>query len=138
MAPGPIVIVVDTSVWAAFFNGAECAEVELLDGLLSEEQSPIGILPIILTEVLQGFRSDTGFRKASVQLRRLVVVEPSLDTHERAATLFRSLRRKGITVRGAIDVLIAQTCIEAGASLLTLDRDFENIARHSALGLVET
>jgi len=131
------VIVVGTSVWAAFFNGVECAEVELLDSLLSAEQSPIGILPIILTEVLQGLRSDAGFRKASAQLRRLVVIEPSLDAHERAAALFRSSRRKGITVRGAIDVLIAQTCIEAGAELLTLDRDFSKIASHSSLRLVE-
>lgn len=131
-------IVVDTSVWAAYFNGADCTEVELLDDLLAGERAPIGILPIILTEVLQGFRTDGAFRKAAAQLRRLVVLEPSLDTHERSTALFRSLRKKGITVRGAIDALIAQTCIEAGAELLTLDRDFGHIARHSSLRLVKS
>jgi len=41
-------------------------------------------------------------------------------------------------VRGVTDCLIAQGCVEYGASLLTLDRDFKTIARHSSLKLIET
>jgi hypothetical protein len=126
-------ILVDTSVWAAYFNGAPGPEVDHLEGLLAAEDKPIAILPIILTEVLQGFRTDSGFRQAAAVLRGLVVLEPTLGTHERAAGLFRALRKKGVTVRGAVDALIAQTCIETGVGLLSLDKDFVRIARHTAL-----
>jgi predicted nucleic acid-binding protein len=34
-----------------------------------------------------------------------------------------------------VDCLIAQTCIEYGAMLLTLDHDFRMIARHEPLTL---
>ena len=47
--------------------------------------------------------------------------------------LFRSLRRTGITVRGAIDCIIAQTCLDLEAELLSPDADFEHIARHTSL-----
>jgi hypothetical protein len=49
--------------------------------------------------------------------------------------LFRRLRRRGITVRGAVDCIVAQTCIAANAELLTGDRDFAAIARHAPLRL---
>ena len=35
-----------------------------------------------------------------------------------------------------IDCIVAQACLDSGASLLTRDRDFEVIARHSRLRLV--
>lgn len=130
-------ILVDTSVWAAFFNDENLPQVNVLDELLASEQQDLIIIPIIFTEVLQGFRSDAGFNKAKRLLRSLVLVEPSLDIHEKAAMLFRRLRRSGVTVRGAIDCLIAQVCLESGCNLLTLDRDFQHIARHTKLKLIK-
>ena len=48
-------IVVDTTVWADWFNGAPSAEVDRLDQALADEEA--GLTPLILTEVLQGFRA---------------------------------------------------------------------------------
>jgi predicted nucleic acid-binding protein len=45
------------------------------------------------------------------------------------------LRRRGITVRGIIDCIIAETCLELEAQLLSPDADFERIARHTSLQL---
>ena len=42
----------------------------------------------------------------------------------RAAAHYRSLRAMGITVRSAIDVLVAAFCIERGYALLHRERDF--------------
>ena len=53
----------------------------------------------------------------------------------RAARLFRSLRKKGVTVRGAVDCVIAQTCLDTEAELLSPDSDFRQIARHTSLRL---
>ena len=128
-------ILVDTSVWAAYFNGREISQVHLLDRLLSDEKEQILVIPIVLTEVLQGFRSDAGFREAKDPMVHLSILEPPLQTHIDAARLFRRLRRKGVTVRGAVDCLIAQVCIDTKSELLTTDRDFDHIARHTPLVL---
>ena len=127
-------IIVDSNTWADFFNGAPDPHVRRLDNALKEEED-LAVIPIIITEVLQGFRTDSGFRRARQVLLALPVIEPTVDCHVRAAQLFRLLRRKGITVRGAVDCIIAQTCLDAGAELLSPDVDFERIARHTRLRL---
>jgi hypothetical protein len=126
-------IVVDTTVWADWFNGAQTPEVDRLDQALSAHEA--GLTRLILTEVLQGFRADADFERARAWLVRLPVLELDIDGHVAAALLFRRLRRKGITVRGAVDCIVAQTCIVADAELLTGDRDFEAIAHHAPLRL---
>jgi predicted nucleic acid-binding protein len=44
--------------------------------------------------------------------------------------------RRGITIRGAIDVIIATWCIENGAGLLHNDRDFDPIERELGLSVL--
>jgi len=127
-------IIVDTNTWADFFNGLEAPHAERLDAALRDEED-VSVIPIIVTEVLQGFRSDTGFRSARRLLVSLPIIHPTIECHVRAARLFRTLRRKGITVRGAVDCVIAQTCLDTGAELLSPDADFRNIARHTSLRL---
>lgn len=127
-------MVVDSNAWADFFNGATTPHVERLDVALRDEED-LAILPIIVTEVLQGFRTDSGFRSARRVLISLPVIQPDVGVHVRAAGLFRSLRRQGVTVRGAVDCIIAQTCLEIGAELLSPDTDFEQIARRTPLRL---
>lgn len=63
------------------------------------------------------------------------MIHPTLDSYVRAARVSRRLRRKGVTVRGAVDCVIAQTCIDLGAALLSPDADFAQIARHAPLRL---
>jgi len=127
-------IIVDSNAWADYFNGASNRHVKRLDDILREE-ADVAVLPIVLTEVLQGFRTDSGFRRARRVLEALPMIRPSIDCHVRAAWLFRSLRRKGVTVRGAIDCIIAQTCLDLDAELLSPDVDFRHIARHTSLSL---
>lgn len=127
-------IVVDSNAWGDFFNGTETPHVTRLDTALRREED-LAILPIIVSEVLQGFRTDAGFDKAEGILRSLPVIRSSLDCHVRAAVLFRTLRRRGVTGRGAVYCVIAQTCIEHQATLLSPDRDFAHIAQHTPLHL---
>ena len=127
-------IVVDSNVWADYFNGSASPYVKRLDnGLVAEED--IAILPIIVTEVLQGFRTSAGFRRAHDVLTQLPVIHPDLACHVEAALLFRKLRGDGITVRGSIDCVIAQFCVRSGSTLLSPDADFRLIARHTELEL---
>jgi predicted nucleic acid-binding protein len=128
------VIVVDSNTWADFFNGLETPYVHRLDlGLGNEED--LAVVPIVISEVLQGFRTDTGFERARRVLVSLPLIHPTIECHVRAAQLSRSLRRKGVTVRGAVDCVIAQTCLDADTELLSPDSDFEHIADHTPLRL---
>lgn len=127
-------IVVDSNAWADFFNGAQTPHTDRLATIL-EEREDVAVLPIIVTEVLQGFRTDGGFESARRVLVALPSIQPTMASHVRAARLFRSLRRKRVTVRGAVDCIIAQTCLDTASELLSPDADFAHIARHSSLRL---
>ena len=127
-------ILVDTSVWAAFFNGGADPHAERLARALSEEEDLV-TTPLVVTETLQGFRTDRGFARARDLLVRLPSLVLDVDGHVEAAKLFRSLRGKGVTVRGAVDCIIAQTAMAFGAELLSRDRDFGHVARHYPLRL---
>lgn len=129
-------IVVDTSAWADWFNGRDTRQAARLDEALRRES--VGVMGIIVTETLQGFRTDTGFETARRILTALPMLELDTDGHVEAASLFRRLRRRGVTVHGVTDCLIAQSCMAADAELLSADRDFVMIARYTALRLCAT
>jgi predicted nucleic acid-binding protein len=125
-------ILVDSSVWIGFFNGALTRQTDKLDGLLGTEDLAIGDL--VLMEVLQGFRSDRDFTKAQKLLTSLTVVElGGQDIAIQAARNFRALRALGATVRKTIDTMIATWCIENGCELLHDDRDFDPFVRDLGL-----
>ncbi|MFM7675055.1 MAG: PIN domain nuclease [Synechococcus sp.] len=125
-------IVVDSSVWIDFFNGASTPEVERLDGLLGV--TPLAIGDLILVEVMQGFRSERDVATAR-QLFRSLALLPMLGGSNawKAAENYRTLRRQGITVRKTIDGIIATACIEANLPLLFSDRDFQPYVDHLGL-----
>lgn len=126
-------IVVDTSVWIDFFNGQPTAEADALSELLGER--PIVVGDLTMTEVLSGFRQDADFRKArslleSCEFRPMVGNQIAIE----AAGNYRQLRKRGITVRKTIDILIGTFCIVNRLPLLHADRDFDALEEH--LGLV--
>ncbi len=126
-------ILVDSSVWVDYFNGVRSRETDLLDSTLGIE--PVAIGDLILTEVLQGFRSDSDYQTAKSLLLGLTVFDLlGQDLAIRAADNYRALRRRGVTVRKTVDCIIATFCIERGLPLLYTDRDFEPFAK--SLGLV--
>jgi len=126
------VIFVDSDVWINYFNDTLCPEVEKLDSSLGV--IPVAIGDLILTEVLQGFKHDKDFKTAKELLTSLIILN-ILDTSLafKSADNFRFLRKKGITVRKTIDVIIATFCIENDIPLLSLDKDFQPFYDHLGL-----
>jgi predicted nucleic acid-binding protein len=126
------VILVDSSVWIDFFRGTDTPQVNRLDMLFAEERIAVGDL--IMTEVLQGFRSERDFNQARKTLDTFEFVElGGIDIAVQAAKNFRALQSLGFTVRRTIDTIIATKCIEAGYTLLHADRDFEPFRAHLGL-----
>lgn len=125
-------ILVDTSVWIDYFNGRVSAETERLDTLLGHE--PLGIGDLILTEILQGFRSDSDYKQAKELLTSLTVFDMlGMEKAIACADHYRTLRKTGITVRKTADVIIATFCIVENHALLFSDRDFLPFVEHLGL-----
>ena len=128
-------ILVDSSVWIDYFNGVASRQADLLDDLLGRELLLTG--DIILAEVLRGFDSQADYRRAKRLLASLSYADMlGREVAERSASYYRQLRRRGITVRKAIDALIATFCIVNSHSLLHADRDFDPFERHFGLMVV--
>jgi predicted nucleic acid-binding protein len=125
-------ILVDSSVWIAYFNGVESPATDCLHGLLGSE--PVALGDIILLEVLQGFRHERDYRRAR-QLLTALDVHPMLGERLalKCAANDRKLRKLGITVRKSVDTIIATFCIENHAVLLHQDRDFVPFSEHLGL-----
>jgi predicted nucleic acid-binding protein len=124
------VVLVDTSVWIEVFR--KPAGLRLDD--VVEFDEVVTCLPVV-QEVLQGFTTDSAFRAAREAMLAFPSVESPLG--ERvfldAVDLYRRARRAGITVRSAVDCVIAACAIRHGLTVLHNDRDYAAIARISEL-----
>ncbi len=127
-------IVVDSSVWIDFLNGRNATHVRRLREVFGTDEIIVGDL--MLCEVLQGLDSEGAAREVESLLRRFEIVSMAGDAIAVvAARHFRSLRRRGITIRKTIDMLIGTWCIENRRPLLHNDSDFQPMATY--LGLVQ-
>ena len=129
-------ILVDSSVWIDYFNGRRTAQTDWLDSALGK--APVVIGDLILTEILQGFQNDRDFKIARDLLLRLPFMpmggkEMALES----AMNYRRLRKNGVTVRKTIDIMIGTFCIHHRIALLHDDRDFDPMAKHLGLDVIE-
>jgi predicted nucleic acid-binding protein len=128
------VLVVDSSVWIDFFNNADEPAADQLEQLLDHGEVRLVVPDLVLFEVLRGFRHERDYRQARQLMETLSVEETA--SHElalAAAQHYRSLRAQGITVRSAIDVLVAAFCIENDYALLHRDRDYDPFEQRRGL-----
>ena len=125
-------VIVDTTVWIDYLNGASTPEVEWLEARLTRQR--LGLLDLTICEVLQGLENDATAARVSRELRKFAVFNTGgVELAETAARNYRVLRSRGRTVRTTIDCLIATFCLMEGHSLLHCDRDFD--AFEAQLGL---
>ncbi len=126
-------IVVDTTVWIDFLEARGTAFDRHLTDLV-ENDAPIALIDIVFCEVLQGIRDEDAYHRTRGSLLAHPILRPrGLETFEVAANLYRTARRRGITIRRSVDCVIAATCLEAGAEIYHNDRDFDALARVSDL-----
>ncbi|PJK10239.1 VapC toxin family PIN domain ribonuclease [Lysobacteraceae bacterium NML120232] len=127
-------LVVDSSVWIDFFNGRDTAGRLELRRLLDDGHTRLVVPDLVLYEVLRGFRDERAMRQAKRLLQTLSV--ESCGGEEivlAAAEHYRQLRSRGITIRSAVDVLVAAFCIENNYLLLHSDRDYDALAVYRGL-----
>jgi hypothetical protein len=125
-------IFVDSSVWIDYFNGKENWQAEKFDEILGKEIIVIG--DYILVEVLQGFRNDKNYETAKNVLNSFPCFNIcGEEIAIKSAENYRMLRKKGITIRKTIDIIIGTFCIENELLLLHNDKDFFPLEKHLGL-----
>ena len=125
-------ILVDTSAWIEFLRDTGSEVCDAVDRLLEED---LAICDAVSMEVLAGARNE----RHLIQLRGLLARATMLPTtpadYEVAASMYRSCRTHGETVRKLIDCLIGAVAVRAGAEVLHADTDFVALARHTDVRL---
>ncbi len=128
-------ILVDSSVWIDFYRGHANDQTRALTAAGLSGQ--IAVADLVLCEVLMGVADEARAAKIAHDLSRFhLVAIGSPEVATLAAAHFRALRRRGITIRGTIDLLIAPFCIAHGHLLLHRDRDFDAMEAHLGLRVV--
>ena len=119
-------VLIDTSVWVDVLRDASGAAADRVRSIVADDE-------VVLTrfnqlELLQGAVDEREWTTLANYLEGQDYIEADADTWRAAARIYYELRRRGKTVRSAIDCCIAQLAIEHEALLLHQDRDFETIA----------
>ena len=123
-------IAADTSSMVAFLEGDEGEDVELIQAALDHQQ--LALPPVVLSELL----SDPAIPRS---VRSLLAGLPILDLEpgywERAGVLRARILKQRKKARVA-DALIAQSCLDQLAPLVTRDGDFRHFAAAAGLALL--
>jgi predicted nucleic acid-binding protein len=124
------VVLVDTSVWIEVFRKSSRLDLESL----VDFDDVVTCLPVV-QEVLQGFDAEPAFVRAREAMMALPMIEAPLGrvVFLQAVDLYRAARRQGVTVRSSTDCVIAVCALRHDLEVLHYDRDFDALARVSAL-----
>ena len=122
---------VDTSSLIAYLEGAEGDDVNTIDQAFADQ---VGVItPVTVTEVLSDPSLNKNVRETILQLPVLPLSE---GFWERAGSLRAKILRGGHKAKLA-DTLIAQSCLDHHATLITRDRDFRIFEKLAGLKLLE-
>ena len=117
----------DSGVWIDHFRGRVTPAVLQLRSALQKGHEVV-LLDLVLMEVLRGVVHDREWKAARDLLSELPVFPAGGKAVAlRAADIYRRQRRRGITIRSSIDLMVAAWCAETGCPLLHGDRDFDGI-----------
>jgi len=128
-------LLVDSTVWIDFFGGKKTPQTGKLEQRI-QNRDDLCCCGFVLAEVLQGIRDEKQFVAVKRQFENLIYLEDDRTTFELGATIYRELRRKGITIRNSMDCLISAVIIQHGVHFLENDRDYRFIDQHYPLNRI--
>jgi predicted nucleic acid-binding protein len=124
------VILIDTSAWIEFLRSTGSPVCDEVDRLLAAD---LACCDAVRMELLAGARDDLHVRQLRALLARATTLPTSAGDYESAASLYRTCRRGGETVRKLIDCLIGAVATRHRAPILHADSDFDVLARHTSV-----
>ena len=127
-----MMILVDTSVWIDFLLGESSPHVKALEDSINQ-RTDLCICGIILTEVLQGIHDEKEYTYTKNLFENLIFLPLTYAIYSKAEEMYRTLRKKGIIIKKALDCIIASLAIENDLYLLHHDKDFIAIKKYYCL-----
>ena len=119
-------VLVDTSVWVALFRDTTGEVRRALEQVTRDEE--VVLTRFIQLELLQGARDEQEWSVLSDYLEYQDYIETEPETWRNAARIHFDLRRRGRTVRSAIDCCIGELAHQHDALLVHRDWGFAAIA----------
>ncbi len=116
-------------MWIGYLAGTETEAVGRFAKVLNRGYA-VGLTGVVYQEAVQGVSSRREFDRTSEYLGSQTFYHPRdpVGSYREAARMYFDCRRVGVTVRSAVDCLIARVAIEHDLVLLHNDRDFEKMA----------
>jgi predicted nucleic acid-binding protein len=123
-------ILVDTSVLIGYFKNSDGVPYNKMDYIIDND-IPYGICNYVYQELLQGSRNKQEYEMLKEYLDTLPFYDLRYNkqSFENTAVIFINCRKKGLTIRSTLDIIIAEIAIENDLYLLHDDMDFTNIAK---------
>ena len=123
-------ILVDTSVLIGYFKKLKGVPYDKMNYILDNDL-PYGICFYVYQELLQGSLNDEEYELLKEYLNTIPFynLRYGKESFEKAALMYKKCRKKGITVRSTIDLIIAEIAIENNLYLLHDDSDYTNISK---------
>ena len=118
-------VLVDTSALVEFLNDGNQAVANEVDRVLSAHMTTCDA---VVMELTAGARSESDLQSIKSLLAMGHNESVTSVDFEIAATLYRTARRSGVTVRSMLDCVIAAVAVRLGIPILHNDRDFDALA----------
>jgi len=123
-------ILTDTSVLIGYLKGSKGIPYDKMDYIVNND-IPYGICNYVYQELLQGAGNEQEYQLLKEYLDSLPFYDLRYGkkSFENAALMYINCRKKGITVRSSLDLIIAEIAIENELSILHDDNDYINISK---------
>ena len=123
---------VDSSVWIDILGRRPSYKVS------EEMMCQFLTCPPVIQEVFQGLRNDARSREFKELFHSLPCLAEfvPLSMYLLAADIYSTGRRRGYTIRSAVDALIAAIAIEYNVPVFHKDRDFTSMAKYTKLQVI--
>ena len=127
-------ILIDTSVWIAYFRDRNARLSAEVDEILSNAE--VVVPKIVLAELIQGAKTEREVAVLEDFFGAFTIIDQTKETWIKAGKLSYALKRKGKTVN-LTDCYIAVIANENSCRLMTLDEHFREIRKSLKLDLLE-
>lgn len=128
---------VDTSVWSEALrrkNVSIKSENTFLYQLIQNEEN-IFLAGVILQELLSGIKNEKTFIEIKDILLNFDLIESETEDYIFAASIQNKISSKGISA-STVDLLLVSIAIRRDYYLLSYDKDFKYISKHTNLKLL--
>ncbi|TAN45871.1 MAG: PIN domain-containing protein [Nitrospirae bacterium] len=127
-------ILIDTSIWIAYFKASNPAIVELVENIMTVAE--ICVPRVVLAELTQGARTEQEVFAIGEFVGAFTILDQKDETWDKTGKLSFQMKRKGISI-SLVDCYIAVIANENQCKLLTLDKHFKEIKRFIKIELFE-